>query len=83
MVCSVNLASEGHYLGFDKVLETYGVKFIKQNITENLTDQPTMMLKVKAAQSECNYLSMLLAEYTDDVVMSQNACAIKSRKDLL
>ena len=42
-----------------------------------------MMLKVKAAQSERNRLSMLLAEYTDDVVASQNARAIKSRKDSL
>ena len=37
-VCSVNLGSEGHYLAFDEALETYGVKFIKQNITGNLTD---------------------------------------------
>ncbi len=29
MVCSVNLASEEYYLGFDEALETYGVKFIK------------------------------------------------------
>ena len=41
------------------------------------------MLKIKAVQSERNRLSMLLAEYTDDVVASQNARAIKSRKDSL
>ena len=32
-VGSVNLTSEGHYLGFDEALETRGVKYIKQNIT--------------------------------------------------
>ncbi|CAG8453510.1 10786_t:CDS:1 [Racocetra fulgida] len=42
-----------------------------------------MMLKIKAAQSERNRLSMLLAEYIDDVVVSQNVCAIKSCKDSL
>ena len=38
MVCSVNITHEGHYLAFDKALEIYGVKFIKQNITGNLVD---------------------------------------------
>ncbi|CAG8708809.1 13187_t:CDS:2, partial [Racocetra fulgida] len=32
---------------------------------------------------ERNRLSMLLAEYTDDIVVSQNAYTIKSRKDSL
>ncbi|CAG8544487.1 6181_t:CDS:2, partial [Scutellospora calospora] len=41
------------------------------------------MLKIKAAQSERNRLSMLLAEYTNDVAESQSIRAIKSRKDLL
>ncbi|CAG8753362.1 19873_t:CDS:2, partial [Cetraspora pellucida] len=82
-VCSVNLTSDGHYLAFDEALETYGVKFIKQNIIGNLTDQQTMMLKIKAAQSKRNCLSMLLAEYINNVVISQNVCAIKLRKDLL
>ncbi|CAG8500985.1 3602_t:CDS:2 [Scutellospora calospora] len=43
----------------------------------------TMMLKIKAAQSEKNRLSILLAEYVDNVVMSQNFHVIKSRKDSL
>ncbi|CAG8734585.1 1800_t:CDS:2, partial [Racocetra fulgida] len=36
---------------FDEALETYGVKYIKQNITSNLADQQTMMSKIKAAQN--------------------------------
>ena len=83
IACSVNLTSEGHYFAFDEALETYGVKFVKQNMTGNVTDQETMMLKIKAVQSERERLSVLLAEYVDDIVMSQNARAIKSRKDSL
>ncbi|CAG8790173.1 4298_t:CDS:2, partial [Gigaspora rosea] len=83
IVCSVNLTSEGHYFAFGEALETYGVKFVKQNITGNITDQETMMLKIKAAQSERDQLSILLAEYIDDAVMGQNSRAIKSRKDSL
>ncbi|KAF0333074.1 hypothetical protein F8M41_017063 [Gigaspora margarita] len=80
IACSVNLTKELHYFAFDEALETYGVKFIKQNITGNVTDQQTMILKIKAIQSEKDHLSTLLAEYVDDVVMSQNIHTIKSRK---
>jgi hypothetical protein len=82
-VCSVNITNEGHYLAFDEALETYGVNFVKQNISRNLTDQQTVMLKIKAAQSEKDQLSMLISEYTDDVAASQSVRAIKSRKDSL
>ncbi|CAG8687790.1 470_t:CDS:2, partial [Ambispora gerdemannii] len=43
----------------------------------------TVMLKIKAAQSERDHLSMLLVEYIDDIVASQNAHVIKSCKDSL
>ena len=69
MVCSVNLTREGHYLAFDEALETYGVKYTKQNITGNLTNQQTMMSKIQAIQSEENHLSILLVEYIDDIVL--------------
>jgi len=64
----VNLTCEGHYLGFDEALEIYGVKFIKQNISGNLVDKDTMMLKIKAAQSERDRLSALLDEFSGDIV---------------
>ena len=83
MITSINLTNEDHYLAFDEALETYGINFIKQNISRNLTDQLTLIMKIKAAQNEKNRLSMLLAEYTDDVATSQNVRAIKSRKDSL
>ena len=38
-VPSVNLTQEGHYFAFDEALETFGVKFIKQNMTGCATDE--------------------------------------------
>ena len=35
-VPSINLTREGHYLGYDEALETYGVHFIKQAMTGKL-----------------------------------------------
>ena len=46
MVYSVNLTREGYYLAFDEALETYGIKYTKQNITGNLTDQQTIISKI-------------------------------------
>ncbi|CAG8671288.1 11789_t:CDS:2, partial [Ambispora gerdemannii] len=50
---------------------------------KEINNDSTVMLKIKAVQSEKDHLSMLLAEYTDDIVTSQNAHVIKSCKDLL
>ncbi|RIB24556.1 hypothetical protein C2G38_2168309 [Gigaspora rosea] len=33
-VPSINLTQKGHFLGYDKFIETYGVKFLKENMTE-------------------------------------------------
>ena len=70
-------------MGFDEALETKDVKFVKQNISGNLTNQATMMSKIKAVQSERERLSMLFAEYIDDNVVKQDTSAINSRKDSL
>ncbi|CAG8666759.1 1339_t:CDS:2 [Cetraspora pellucida] len=77
-VYSMYIIHEEHYLVFDETLKTYSVKFIKQKIFENFTDQKTIIQKIKAAQCERNYPSMLFAEYTDDVVVNQNAHSIQS-----
>ncbi|CAG8603827.1 20860_t:CDS:2 [Cetraspora pellucida] len=73
--CNINV--------YNSSLETYDVKFIKQNIFGNLTDQETIMQKIKAAQCERDHLSMLLAKYTDDVIVNQNAYSIQFCKDSL
>ncbi|GBC30322.2 hypothetical protein GLOIN_2v1785590 [Rhizophagus irregularis DAOM 181602=DAOM 197198] len=57
---------KGHYFAFDESLETFGVKFIKQNITGNVVDDNKLKLQVKAAQSERDRIGILLSEYLND-----------------
>ena len=40
---------KGHYFAFDEVLETFGVKFVKQNITGNVINADNLKLQIKAA----------------------------------
>ncbi|KAF0455591.1 hypothetical protein F8M41_001472 [Gigaspora margarita] len=68
IICSVNLTKEGYYFAFNKALETYGIKYTKQNITNNLIDQQTMILKIQAVQNKENYLLILLVEYINNIV---------------
>jgi len=82
MACSVNITREGHYLAFDEALEIHGVKFIKQNITGNVVDDETLKTKIKAAQSERERLSLLLAECTGDAVANPNTRANNSHNHL-
>ncbi|CAG8448702.1 1590_t:CDS:2 [Scutellospora calospora] len=66
------------------VLQQYKLTVVNNKRRQrNLADQETMMMKIKAAQSEKNRLAMLLAEYVDDIVVSQSVRAVKSRKDSL
>jgi len=39
---SVNLTRDGHYFAFDEALETFGVKFIKQNVTGNVINEDNL-----------------------------------------
>ncbi|CAG8752142.1 10683_t:CDS:2 [Rhizophagus irregularis] len=57
---------KGHYFTFDEALETFGIKFIKQNITGNVVDDNKLKLQVKAAQSERDCIGILLSEYLND-----------------
>ncbi|GBC00037.1 hypothetical protein RclHR1_37170001, partial [Rhizophagus clarus] len=55
MLCvapSVNLTSPGHFFAYDEALETFGVKFVKQNVTRIPTDSEELKLKIKATQLE-------------------------------
>ncbi len=49
---SVNLTRDGHYFAFDEALKTFGIKFIKQNITGNVINEENLKRQIKAAQSE-------------------------------
>ena len=67
---SVNLTRDEHYFAFDEALETFGVKFIKQNITGNVISEENLKLQIKAAQSEKERMNLLLDEFLGDIVLS-------------
>ncbi|RHZ83516.1 hypothetical protein Glove_91g100 [Diversispora epigaea] len=66
LVPFVNLTRKGHFLVFDKALETFGVKFIKQNITGNCINEKNLKLQIKTSQEECKRIDFLLSEYLDN-----------------
>ncbi|RHZ90049.1 hypothetical protein Glove_8g125 [Diversispora epigaea] len=80
---SVNLTQNGHYFAFDEALETFGVKFIKQNITGNVVNEKNLKRQIKAAQSEKEQMNLLLDEFLDDIVLSTTTRAIKGRHEVL
>ncbi|RHZ69647.1 hypothetical protein Glove_281g66 [Diversispora epigaea] len=48
---SVNLTRDRHYFAFDKALKTFGVKFIKENITGNIVSEDNLKRHIKSAQN--------------------------------
>ncbi|UZO15179.1 uncharacterized protein OCT59_006612 [Rhizophagus irregularis] len=46
----ITMKTKGSLLRIDEALETFGAKFIKQNITGNVVDDNKLKLQVKAAQ---------------------------------
>ncbi|POG78274.1 hypothetical protein GLOIN_2v1813984 [Rhizophagus irregularis DAOM 181602=DAOM 197198] len=69
--------------GFDEALETFGVHFIKQNISGNIIDEMKLKANIKAAQSERERVDLLLSEYLEDTSISQSERAINSRRKAL
>ncbi|RHZ56814.1 hypothetical protein Glove_396g30 [Diversispora epigaea] len=68
---------------FDEALETFGVKYIKQNINGNTIDEKNLKNQIKACQDERERIDLLMSEYLDDKSVSQTERAIKSRKESL
>ncbi|RHZ87427.1 hypothetical protein Glove_35g41 [Diversispora epigaea] len=68
---------------FDEALETFGVRFIKQNITGNIINEETLKRNIKAAQSERERVDLLLSKYLEDTSVSHSQRAINSRKEVL
>ncbi|RIB25902.1 hypothetical protein C2G38_2030652 [Gigaspora rosea] len=65
-VPSINLTQEGHYFAFDEALETFGIKFLKENMTGCATNLENLELNIKAAQTEHDQLNLLISEFTND-----------------
>ena len=74
---------KGYYFAFDEALETFRVKFVKQNITGNMINAENLKLQIKAAQSERDRIGILLSEYLDDACGSIGERAINQRKDAM
>jgi hypothetical protein len=82
--CSVNLTRQRHYLAFDEALETFGVKFIKQNISGRSTDSTNLTRQIQAMQTEMDQLSLVFAAFNNEkIINSQSDHAVKSRKQSL
>ena len=52
--------------GFDETLETFGVKFIKQNVSGSVIDEKNLNNQIKASQDERERIDLLFSEYLDD-----------------
>ena len=74
---------KGHYFAFDEALETFGVKFIKQNITGNVINVDNLKLQVKAAQSERDRIGILLSEYLNNPCGSIGQRAVNTHKSVM
>lgn len=69
--------------GFDEALETFGVRFIKGNISGNIIDEKNLKIQIKASQSERERIDLLMSEYLNDNSISHSERAIKSRQESL
>jgi len=82
-VGSINLTAGEHFFAFDEALETFGVKFVKQNMIGCSADSENLKLVIKAAQSERDQLMALHAEYVSNNCISKTTRAKNDRKEAL
>ncbi|RHZ51571.1 hypothetical protein Glove_476g74 [Diversispora epigaea] len=74
---------KGHYFAYDEALETFGVKFIKQNITGDVINIENLKNQIKSVQNERDRIGILLSEYLDDPTVSTGNRAINQRYDAM
>ncbi len=78
---SVNLTREGHFYAFDEALETFGIKYIKKNITGNVYNNENLKRQIKAAQAERERMDLLFGEFISDIVISKKDRAVDGRRE--
>ncbi|PKY16092.1 hypothetical protein RhiirB3_381466 [Rhizophagus irregularis] len=78
-----NEKRKGHFFAYDEALETFGVKFIKQNISGNVINMESLKLQIKSAQTERDQIGILLSEYLNDPTASTGNHAINQRYDAM
>ncbi|RHZ69685.1 hypothetical protein Glove_280g12 [Diversispora epigaea] len=68
---------------FDETLETFDVRFIKQNICENMIDEKNLRDQIKSSRDERERIDLLISKYFNDYAVSHSEPAINSRKESL
>jgi len=81
--CSINIGREKHFFAFDEALETFGVKYVKQNISENPINIEQLKNQIKSVQSERDQINLFLFEFLDDNITFQDDRAVLSRKETI
>ncbi|GES78499.1 hypothetical protein GLOIN_2v1482460 [Rhizophagus clarus] len=79
----VNEDSRHVCFGFDEALETFGVRFVKQNVYGNIIDEKNLRDQIKSSQDERERIDLLMSKYLNDYAVSYSEQAIKSRKESL
>jgi len=51
-IYSINLTNSDHFFAFNKALERFGVKYVKQNIGKNLSNSEDLKQRISSIQSE-------------------------------
>src|ERR1044072_461665 len=69
--------------GFDEALETFGVRFIKQNVSGNMINETNLNNQIKDSQDERERRELLMSEYLNDHSVSHSERAVNSRKESL
>uniref|UniRef100_U9UIB1 Uncharacterized protein n=1 Tax=Rhizophagus irregularis (strain DAOM 181602 / DAOM 197198 / MUCL 43194) TaxID=747089 RepID=U9UIB1_RHIID len=69
--------------GFDEALETFGVRFIKGNVSGNVINKKNLKNQIKASQNERERIDLLMSEYINDNSISHSERAIKLRQESL
>ena len=69
--------------GFDEALETFGVKYIKQNISGNVIDERNLKNQIKSSQNKRDRVDLLISEYNNDYSTSYSKRAVDSCQESL
>ncbi|PKB93634.1 hypothetical protein RhiirA5_440746 [Rhizophagus irregularis] len=83
LIIDNNEKRKGHFFAYDEALETFKVKFIKQNITGNVVNMENLKMQIKLVQTERDRIEILLSEYLNDPTASTRNHAINQSYDTM
>lgn len=68
---------------FDKTLKSFGIKYIKQNLSKYLGTVDNLKEKVVFIQLKKVYMNLLLSKFVSDIVVMHTDCNLKLKKEVL